>query len=323
MDTDKIYTEFFKDCHRYPSSCALSRPQDSSPNDIKNRFETWLHTVEENPVTSIGPTGDVRVLSASDVRTYMGASFYNPISTFIDMASTLDGAINGSTTALFEAYFQNITPQHTSNGCILPDNPPSGPDGGDGSFPVLCSDGDDVSGTDAAWWRQYSDYLVSQSSILGSQWASIRFHCSRWPFRSNWRFTGPFTAPAPRKDDNGKPVPGYPAAPNLYLSSRLDPVTPLVNAQVMQSKYPESGLVVLDGAGHTAVSAAGGVNKCLFDAIEEYLETGHVPPKTKVCQNDCGPFQQSCQGKLRLAKRHGANLGQRKQPWFPLGVMWA
>ncbi|KAG5982391.1 hypothetical protein E4U55_001985 [Claviceps digitariae] len=321
MDTDKIYTDFFRGCHQNPSTCALARPQDSSLNDIKHRFEKWLHTIEDTPATSIGPSGEIRVLAAPDVRAYMGSSFYNPPLNFIDMARRLDKAMNGDTTFLFEAFFQGITPPHSKDGCLLPDNSPLGSDGADGSFPVLCGDGDDVSGKDAAWWRQYSKHIASQSSILGAYWTTIRFHCSRWPFRANWRFAGPFTAPAPRKDAKGNPVPGYPAAPNLYLSSRLDPVTPLANAQAMKSKYPASGLVIVEGAGHTAVNAAG-INKCLFESVEEYFETGHVPAETKVCELECGPWQRFCPSVLSLAKRQDEHR-QIKHPRFPLEIVWA
>ncbi|KAG6002039.1 hypothetical protein E4U21_003553 [Claviceps maximensis] len=323
MDTDKIYAEFFEGCHQNPASCALSRTGDSSSDNIKYRFEAWLHTIQKTPATAIGPTGDVRVLTASDVRAYMGSVFYNPISGFMEMAERLDKAIRGNTTALFEVAFQRVTPPHTKAGCVLSDDYASALRDVDASLTVLCGDGDDVAGKDEAWWRQYSRQLASQSSILGSQWATIRFHCSRWPFRSNWRFTGPFTAPAPRKDSYGNPVPGYPAAPNLYLSSRLDPVTPLINARVMQSNYPASGLVIVEGAGHTAYGASAGASKCLLDAVEEYLETGHVPPETKVCQSECGPWQQNCIDRLSLAKRQVALSSQDKQHRFPLGIVWA
>ncbi|KAG5949602.1 hypothetical protein E4U53_005828 [Claviceps sorghi] len=319
MDTDKIYTAFFQGCHQNPSTCALSRPQDSSPKDIQDRFERWLHTIEDSPITSTGKTGDIRVLSAFDVRSYMGLSFYLPFLTFKDMASRLDQAMNGTTAPLFAKYFEGVTPPHSSDGCALSRLPES--DGGDGMSTVLCGDGDDVSGKDAAWWRRYSKKLASQSSILGATWAAIRFSCSSWPFTSNWRFTGPFTAPAPRKSADGKPVPGYPAAPILYLSSRLDPVTPLANARLMQSKYPASGLVVVEGVGHTATSATE-YNKCLFDAVEDYMETGNVPSQTTYCPVDCGPWQNQCPSLLNLTKRQDAPLVQRKLPRFPLAVMW-
>lgn len=320
IDTDKIYTDFFKGCHLNPSTCALSRKDDTSGADVQHRFERWLHTIQKAPITSIGPSGDIRVLPASGVRSYMGDAFYTPLATFKDMASRLDKAMNGNATALFEAYFQDLTPQHTKKGCVFDEI--QGPDGGDGGVPVLCGDGDDVSGKDAGWWRRYSKQLVSQSSIYGAQWATIRFRCSRWPFKSNWQFKGPFTAPAPKVDAGGKPVPGYPAAPNLYLTSRLDPVTPLVNAREMRKRYPGSGLVIVEGAGHTAVNAEGN-SECFASALATYLETGSVPEKELICQPECGPWQETCQGRglSGLAKRHDARSAGNR-PKFPLGVEW-
>ncbi|KAG6026906.1 hypothetical protein E4U41_001133 [Claviceps citrina] len=321
IDTDKIYTHFLTGCHQNPSTCALARQQDTSARDIQHRLEAWLRALHKNPLTSLGPTGDVRVLSDHDVRAYMGSSFYQPLATYRDMARRLDAAMTGNASDLFDTYFQTLTPNHSPDGCLV-DDQALGPNGGDGTFPVLCGDGDDVSHKDAAWWRRYSRQLVSQSFILGPHWATIRFHCSRWPFSANWRFTGPFTAPAPRRDAHGSPVPGFPAAPNLYLSSRLDPVTPLVNAFNMKRGYPASGLVIVDGAGHTAVNAAS-ENKCLFAAVEDYLETGLVPRDTTVCQLECGPWQLRCPGQLALAKRHDWHPFLRRLPTFPLAAAWS
>ncbi|KAG5919884.1 hypothetical protein E4U42_006397 [Claviceps africana] len=319
MDTDKIYTAFFEGCHQNPSDCALSRPQDSSSKDIQDRVERWLHTIEDSPITSTGTTGDIRVLTASDVRAVMGFLFYSPYRHFRGIAMKLDWAMNGKTGPLFEQSLYGLTPRHSPDGCARPPDPES--DAGDGKFPVLCGDGDDVSGKDAAWWRRYAKRLASQSSILGESWSSIRFQCSSWPFKPSWRFTGPFTAPVPRKSADGKPVPGYPAAPNLYLSSRLDPVTPLANARLMQSKYPASGLVVVEGAGHGATGVAE-YNKCLFDVVEDYLETGNVPSQTTYCPDECGPWKKNCTEELHLAKRRDAHPLQRRRPRFPLAIMW-
>ncbi|KAG6263764.1 hypothetical protein E4U49_002055 [Claviceps purpurea] len=325
VDTDKIYTQFFTGCHQNPSTCALSRPNDSSANDIRHRFEIWLNTTLRNkPAVDIGPTGDIRVLSADDVRVYMASTFYHPLALFQDLASRLDKAMNGNASALIERYFPSVTAPHSKEGCVLPNDQVVGPSDGDSTFAVACGDGDDVTGKDVAWWQRYTQRLVSQSSILGPQWSAVRFRCSSWPFKSNWRFKGPFTAPAPKSDANGNPVPGYPAAPILYASSRLDPVTPLTNARAMQANYPGSGLVIVEGAGHTAVDAAG-ENRCLFDAVEKYLETGIVPSNTTVCQLDCGPWAKSCPGPWTLRKRAVSSPSDPKLslPRFPLGLTWA
>ncbi|KAG6148281.1 hypothetical protein E4U28_004691 [Claviceps purpurea] len=325
VDTDKIYTQFFTGCHQNPSTCALSRPNDSSANDIRHRFEMWLNTTLRNkPAVDIGPTGDIRVLSADDVRVYMASTFYHPLALFQDLASRLDKAMNGNASALIERYFPSVTAPHSKEGCVLPNDQVVGPSDGDSTFAVACGDGDDVTGKDVAWWQRYTQRLVSQSSILGPQWSAVRFRCSSWPFKSNWRFKGPFTAPAPKSDANGNPVPGYPAAPILYASSRLDPVTPLTNARAMQANYPGSGLVIVEGAGHTAVDAAG-ENRCLFDAVEKYLETGIVPSNTTVCQLDCGPWAKSCPGPWTLRKRAVSSPSDPKLslPRFPLGLTWA
>lgn len=172
VDTDKIYDKFFSGCHQAASSCALARATDRSPHDIKARFATWLGKVKAKPLNAIGPQGDVRVLTEYDVRAYMGASFYNPIQTFQRMASNFDGAINGNTTALFNDYFAGITPPHGKDGCVS--DSALGADGGDGGYPVICGDGEDVTAKDAAWWRHYARRLASTSWILGPSWINVR-----------------------------------------------------------------------------------------------------------------------------------------------------
>lgn len=292
-DTDKLYHAFFAGCHKArPSICALSRSGDTSGNDIESRFNTWLKELEKDPLTSIGPDGDVRILTGFDIRAYMGGSFYAPIATFQTMAFILDAAITGNTARLFDAYFSEISPKRKANGGLYDD--PLDPAAGDGGYAVRCGDGDDVTQKDVTWWREYAQNLTSSSFIFGSCWANKRFICSGWKFKSNWRFTGPFTSPEPRKDASGDPEPGYPAAPTLYLSTLLDHVTPLLSARDMRDVYPGAGLGVLDVGGHTTLGA-GATSECIEKLVEEYLETGTVPAEESVCTVDCGPWDEKCE----------------------------
>ncbi|OAQ67723.1 proteinase [Pochonia chlamydosporia 170] len=292
-DTDKLYHAFFGGCHKAgPSICALSRSGDKSGNDIESRFNTWFNKLEKDPLTSIGPDGDVRILTGCDIRAYMGGGFYAPIATFQTMAFILDAAITGNTARLFDAYFSDISPKRKADGGLYDD--PLHPAAGDGGYAVRCGDGDDVTQKDVTWWREYAQNLTSRSLIFGSYWANKRFICSGWKFKSNWRFTGPFTSPEPRKDASGDPEPGYPAAPTLYLSTRLDHVTPLLSARDMRDVYPGAGLGVLDVGGHTTLGA-GATSECIEKLVEEYLETGTVPAEESVCTVDCGPWDEKCE----------------------------
>jgi pimeloyl-ACP methyl ester carboxylesterase len=293
VDTDKLYWAFFESCHNAgPSKCAMARNSDESGVDIERRFREWLISLDNHPLASIGPSGDVRVLAGNDIRAYMGTAFYAPLATFPSMASEFDNAIRGNASKLFETYFQAIAPYRRTNECLYDDG--FGYTGGDAGYPVRCGDGDDVTGMDVSWWHTYAKNLVSSSSLFGAFWASKRFVCSGWKLKSNWRFTGPFTSPKFRQDSNGNPRPGYPAAPNLYLSSKIDPVTPVAAARRMQKYYPGAGLAILDAVGHTALGA-GAKNKCLEKIVGQYLETGIVPKEDVLCPSDCGPWDKGCE----------------------------
>jgi pimeloyl-ACP methyl ester carboxylesterase len=48
-----------------------------------------------------------------------------------------------------------------------------------------------------------------------------------------------------------------PAAPLLFVSSVIDPVTPLRMAEAARKDHPGSGLLVQDNVGHATAGAAG------------------------------------------------------------------
>lgn len=112
---------------------------------------------------------------------------------------------------------------------------------------------------------------MGKSQLFGSYWSMLRFSCSSWPFSPNLSFKGPFKTP--------KAVPnlaaGHPAAPLLFLSNRLDPVTPLKSARAMASNHPGAALVVQESMGHCTISTA--PSDCTRRIIADYLEFGTVP----------------------------------------------
>ncbi|KAK5994926.1 Serine protease Hip1-like protein [Cladobotryum mycophilum] len=123
---------------------------------------------------------------------------------------------------------------------------------------VACSDGDDVTGKDASFWDNP---------------------------------TGPSRDPSPPPADP-KIVADRPAAPLLFLNSRLDPVTPLSAARAMAKGHPGSAVVVQESMGHTAL--INGPSKCTWDIVSEYLSSGNVPKTETVCETSCGPWDDNC-----------------------------
>ena len=119
-----------------------------------------------------------------------------------------------------------------------------------------------------ASYAKYVKRLLKDSPTFGDHWADIRLPCVGWRVRPKWRFTGPFGAPGPK--GNGL-VKGRMAAPVLFTSSRVDPVTPLRNAYAMSKLFPGSSVVVQESVGHCSETSP---SVCMKKIIETYFDTG-------------------------------------------------
>jgi hypothetical protein len=90
--------------------------------------------------------------------------------------------------------------------------------------------------------------------------------CANWKIRASYKFDGPFGS------NTSHPI--------LFVSNTADPVTPLRSGRVMSSKFPESGLLINDQAGHCSFSAK---NLCAFEKIKQYFQTGALPASNTLC----------------------------------------
>lgn len=183
----------------------------------------------------------------------------------------------------------------------------------DASLGVLCSDGDSVRHRDAAQLRA--------SSVTGAFWASIRMPCSAWPFRPAWNFKGPFTTPEPGRCPARDPEAGRPAAPPLFLSNRLDPVTPLRAARAMAVNHPGARLVIQEGLGHCVLFSAN--SSCVARIVAEYFDSVELPSSDTTCSVDCGPWDPACAGAASLSNDHLNQYASRAQSASPLGLVFA
>ncbi|KAK0761682.1 hypothetical protein N5P37_005664 [Trichoderma harzianum] len=175
VDTDKIADRFFSGCHEVGHKiCALSSNGD-------NRFYSWLSKLDEEPISTIGPSGEIIIIKSQDIREMLGAALYRPRSSFINLAAALDGAMSGDTAAIVKILFQRHIP-HLDDDCAI-DNIDSEAYLQEGTASVLCADGDNVSDYDIAWWKQYINDQINTSSIFGAYWSNIRMAYNSWNFR--------------------------------------------------------------------------------------------------------------------------------------------
>lgn len=226
------------------------------------------------------------------MRRYVGLAVYHPLEKFAGLHRLVAAAMAGDEGAIVEMFSASSIKPLFQNGCPASGNgaPQSrfqpGPLEGEPAY--VCGDGSDVTGKDASWWMGYFQQQEQQSRVLGRYWPYTRLICSSWPVKANWRFTGPFTSPA--ADPSNKP--GVPLAPILFLSSRLDPVTPVSAARRMTAGHPGAGIVVQNSVGHCALDSA--PSRCTHALVAEYMDTGKVPKGEVTCEVDCGPWDKDC-----------------------------
>ncbi|KAL7822011.1 TAP-like domain-containing protein [Trichoderma gracile] len=293
VDSDEIFDNFFQGCAAAgPDVCALARPSDTKgASDIRRRFDSFLSELDQKPRSVLLDSGDVVVVTSWDVLILAGRVLYNPLPLFKVLARRLDEFLAGDLTQMaVMALGLGMVPA-MQDACPLDRANATQPKPSiviEAQNAVVCADGDDVSANDLAWWRRYVRSQLDASRVFGATWSTIRMPCSGWRFRPNWSFKGPFTTP----DPDPALTPGRPAAPILFLSNRLDPVTPLRAAQAMAAQHPGARVLVQEAMGHCAVASA--PSKCTRRAVADYFESGVIPSNPSPCHVECGPWDTSC-----------------------------
>lgn len=269
---------FYKSCFEAGDECSLKRSSDLEWEDLKQRVDGLIGQTNEEPISLLW-NNKITVITGTELRSAFTLPIYSPLASFKRLSDVLSGAIDGNYTLLLSDLASRMPRLH--DGCTLPNSSTiAAYETVDPGHAIKCGDADDDTHHGLPYFRSYLQELKSQSSTLGAYWATIRFSCSGWTIRPKWRFTGPFTTPEP----DSSLVKGKPAAPLLFLSSRLDPVTPLRNAVTMAARHPGASWVVQESTGHCALAAP---SKCTKKIIQDYLENGVVPESGTSCQADC------------------------------------
>ncbi|KAK2056536.1 hypothetical protein LY76DRAFT_576156 [Colletotrichum caudatum] len=277
QDTEKLVEFFYTTCLTSGRKCALSRPSDGKWQDIRDRVNQLIKQLDDSPV-SVLDGKLTKILTGYDVTASFVRPFYTPYKDFTKLAEKINSAIEGNYTALIETAAADIP--KLDDACPRPNSSATPSEVGDATQAILCSDGEDSTNLTIADYRAYISKLESQSPTFAGHWSEIRFSCTGWGVRPKWRFTGPFTTP----DPDPAVVEGKPAAPLLFLTSRLDPVTPLRNARKESERHPGSAVVIQESVGHCSLPT---ISTCITRVIREYLEQGIVPKSGTVCQSDC------------------------------------
>lgn len=309
QDTDAIVDRFYKTCFEQDAACSLKRPSDNKWQDIRQRVDDFIAQTNQQPIPIL-TNHTLTTITGDDILGAFKGPVYSPLYGFKPLAGLLNDTLEGNYTMIL---FNTIlgTP-HLHDHCAplnktktLLQRP-----GGDATHAIKCGDGEDETKHDIAHFQSYLTELKSQSQTLGALWATIRLSCSGWTIRPKWRFTGPFTTP----EHDSSLVEGKPAAPLLFLSTRLDPVTPLRNAVNMAKNHPGAAVVIQENTGHCSLSAP---SKCTRTIIQDYLEHGKMPENGTICEPDCDPWNEcGREPKTMMMNLLSEEVGSRYRKWL-------
>ena len=136
---------------------------------------------------------------------------------------------------------------------------------------MACADSDNPDRI-ADWVAAAGD--ISFDDYFRQIWTYASSPCLAFPTTGEDRYTGPFDAET--------------ANPVLVASTLFDPATPVHGAFEVDAILPNSGLLLVDGWGHTTL----GISSCASLFSERYLITQQLPPSPSelICPQDFDPF---------------------------------
>ncbi|KAF2757953.1 alpha/beta-hydrolase [Pseudovirgaria hyperparasitica] len=295
-DAEAVLDDFYQNC--FDANCTLRNPSDSNWTAIRDRVSAFLTEFERNPVPAFRnkqPT----VLTSDDMRDQMLLALYGPNVTSEGLAQTLSDTIEGNYTTLATAVL--ISDDELLASPYLWSR--------DVRTAVGFADAVPEAGNKTLEQRQADvQFLTEQAPTLaGTLWPDITIAMSGRTVRPRYSFTGPYTVPVADPHNASTP-----AAPLLFLSARLDPVTPLRNAQAMAERFPGSSVMIQESAGHSALFSSD--SECTNAVLREFFGTGKVPEMNFSCEADCKPFV-GC--KTANGTFVGEDLQVRREPFLP------
>lgn len=248
LDTEKIVDSFYDSCFEVTKDCALWKESDISSDDIRSRVNALIVDLDANPRTIVPNNGEstVRVVTGNDIRETFRQPLYSPIPTgFTNLAINIAAALKGNYSLVGGPLLPPLR-----DACQIDDQ--GTPSTMETTSSIACGDAyyahEDASphygavGFSFAYWQAYVEKLRMQSPTFMPFWSRFSSSCSGWRVKPKWGFKGPWTTPPASLDDDDAPD-----APILFTSSRLDPVTPLVNAFAMSNSHPGSSVLVRQG----------------------------------------------------------------------------
>ena len=197
------------------------------------------------------PAGNGRMLTASQAAGGIATALFNRAD-WPNIAEALAAAARGDGSrllALFDEYEERSP---------------------DGTYTNVAAASNAVNCVDYRWPRGDAGYKALVTNIraeaprFGQAFAWEFLPCAYW---------GVSSSPTPKP----KPVR---TAPILVAGTTGDPATPYAWSEALAAALPDSVLLTRNGEGHTAYLTS---NRCIDDAVNNYLLTGTPPPAGTTC----------------------------------------
>ncbi|OKL57393.1 hypothetical protein UA08_07409 [Talaromyces atroroseus] len=277
-DADIIFDRFFEYCHAAGlEGCPFYVP--GGPSEIKSAYDALENQIRNKSVpVAASSTRGPEVITWTDLKIIQRISVYQPLLVFPVFAQFLADLKlgDGSSMAAFKQRNRQISclsEECVTAGLWSEQCTGSGTSEDASSQAILCSDARYMTSVSNEEFKGTWDGLVKDSKTIGDYWASIHLTCAGWIPQAKWRLEGPYTANT--------------SHPLLFVSTSLDPVTPLENAKKMSRSFPGSVVLQQGSEGHTTGSSP---SLCIAKAIRKYFQTGQLPASDAFCPGDLKPL---------------------------------
>ncbi|KAF2127151.1 hypothetical protein P153DRAFT_368486 [Dothidotthia symphoricarpi CBS 119687] len=271
-DADDAFRYFFESCHEAGEDiCPFWA---SSPSAVEARFNTVVDKLSTSPI----PVADQQmpaIVTISDLKNIMMQVPYAPLRYFPTFASMLVELESGTASLIARTMHIGWRTDHCiKNEIFWNEYEPR--------QIIACNDGAGrFNLSDYDLFLDHVAHVVNQSHYLGESWASgTSVMCRSLDIK-----------PPQSQIFNGYPGASKTRNPILFVSTELDPVTPLRAAKKMRARFGGAGLLVQHSVGHASLSVD---SKCTFGHLQQYMRTGALPTEGTVCADvDSLPFRDS------------------------------
>lgn len=268
-DADEAFSYFFQACYQVGQE--LCDFWAASPSAIQARFEAVVDKLSLHPI----PVADRQtpaIITISDLKNSIAQAPYDPLTYFPELASMLVDLESDPAPLAARLMGIGLRNDNCSKDDIRPERY-------EPRQIIACND---AAGrfnlSNYNLFVSHVDSVVNQSHYMGEAWISgTSVMCRSLDIR-----------PPESQIFNDYPGARNTRNPILFVSTLLDPVTPLRAARKMRARFGGAGLLVQNSVGHASLSVK---SSCTFGHLSEYLRTGALPPEGTVCADvDSFPF---------------------------------